>query len=56
VNALVSLLNEDIMTKQVGYNLTTFGKHSHYNLVTIPFFAEIPIAFSAFKIPLKFTE
>ena len=32
------------------------GKHSHYNLVTIPFFLKIPIAFSAFKIPLKFTK
>ena len=30
------------MKKQAGYNLTTFGKHSHYNLVTIPSFVKIP--------------
>ena len=32
------------------------GSISHYNLVTIPFFAEIPISFSAFKIQLKSTN
>ena len=42
--------------KSFGYKLTTIGKHSYYNLVTIPIFHKIPIGFSAKKTLLKHLE